>query len=64
MNISTEERYQLAYISKLEKNHNSIKFHLSFCPPDCLMSVKLKATSSEFHSVGPTNFKRKKISKS
>lgn len=26
MNISTEERYQLAYKSKLEENHNIIIF--------------------------------------
>lgn len=49
MNISTEERYQLAYKSKLEENDNSIIFYLSFCPRDCLMTVKLNATSSEFH---------------
>lgn len=51
MNMSTEERYQLAFKSKLEENDNSIIFYLSFCPRDCLMTLKLNATSSEFHPV-------------
>lgn len=65
MNMSTEERYQLAFKSKLEEKDNIIIFHLSFCLRDCVMTVKLKATFSEFHPVGPTIFKTKtKISQS
>lgn len=60
MNMSTEERYQLTYKSKLKENDNNIIFHLSFCPGDCWMTVKLKVTSSEFHPVGPTIFKKNK----
>lgn len=41
MNMSTEERYQLAFKSKLEENDNSIIFYLSFCPRDCLMTLKM-----------------------